>query len=75
MSSPSEFREVMAAAVGYIDETVDQVLARHKKNADRPTGEKRPRHRPSPGQPSETQLKAMRDLLAKGKQKPAAPKG
>lgn len=66
MSSPGEYREVMAAAAGYTDETVDQVLARHKASSD--SGDRK-RHRPPRSNPSKHQLDELKALLSKGKQR------
>lgn len=71
MTNPHEYREVMKAAVGYSDETVEQVLARQKSKAPRAGKKGEP---PAPAQVRPSELKKLNDLISKGKPHPAPPK-
>lgn len=74
LSNPFEYRDMLRAAYGYSDETVDQVTARYKAGAStRPTKKGAPpKHH---GKVTPKQLDKMKDMLAKAaalRAKPAA---
>ena len=67
MSNPYEFREVMKAAVGYSDRTVEQVLASQKAKGAKGKGKtgKSPTP-PSSSTPRQSEVEKMKALFAKG---------
>lgn len=74
-TNPFEYREMMKAAVGYSDETVDQVLARHKaRSTARGTPAKKGAPPPS-SVPRKSELDKLAALKAGGKPRPAPPVG
>lgn len=74
MSNPYEFREVMKAAVGYSDRTVEQVLAAQKSKTAKGKAGKKSAPRPS-SSPRQSEVEKMKALLAKGNPSPPPPEG
>lgn len=75
MSNPHEYRELMKAAFGYSDKTVDEVIAEHERKhaeRDRPTPKAPKKGQRAPAQPSgatprASEVAKLKDLLANAK--------
>lgn len=72
-SDPYEFRELMKAMVGYGDETVEQVQARHKSKSSKPSSKASTPEATPAAKPKKSELDKLAALMANAKPRLAPP--